>query len=41
MDITTQMLKQGGMPITEIAQTLGCSRYTVYKALGQVQMGVE
>jgi DNA invertase Pin-like site-specific DNA recombinase len=31
-----QMLKQGGMPITEIAQTLGCSRHTVYKALGQV-----
>jgi DNA invertase Pin-like site-specific DNA recombinase len=25
--------KRGGMPITEIAQTLGCSRHTVYKAL--------
>jgi DNA invertase Pin-like site-specific DNA recombinase len=30
-----QMLKQGGMSITEIAQTLQCSRHTVYKALGQ------
>ena len=28
-----QMLKQGGMPITEIAQTLGCSRHTIYAAL--------
>jgi DNA invertase Pin-like site-specific DNA recombinase len=26
---------RGGMPITEIAQTLGCSRHTVYKALAQ------
>jgi DNA-binding GntR family transcriptional regulator len=25
------------MPITEIAQTLGCSRHTIYKALAQVQ----
>ena len=32
-----QVLKQGGMPITEIAQTLGCSRHTIYKALAQVQ----
>src|SRR5262245_19600307 len=31
-----QALKQGGMPITEIAQTLGCARHTVYRALGQV-----
>jgi DNA invertase Pin-like site-specific DNA recombinase len=29
----TQALHQGGMPISEIAQTLGCSRHTVYKAL--------
>jgi len=35
------MLKQGGMPITEIAQTLQCSRHTVYKALGQVRTVVE
>src|SRR5215468_8289766 len=28
-------LKQGGMSITEIAQTLHCSRHTVYKALAQ------
>src|SRR5215510_10787830 len=28
-----QHLKQGGMPITEIAQTLGCSRHTIYAAL--------
>ncbi|HSX78067.1 MAG TPA: recombinase family protein [Candidatus Saccharimonadia bacterium] len=25
--------KRGGMPITEIARTLGCSRHTIYKAL--------
>jgi DNA invertase Pin-like site-specific DNA recombinase len=31
-----QMLKQGGMPITEIAQTLGCSRHTIYKALESI-----
>src|SRR5215475_4644352 len=30
-----QHLKQGGMPITEIAQTLQCSRHTVYAALQQ------
>src|SRR5262247_765570 len=30
-----QHLKQGRMPITEIAQTLGVSRHTVYKALAQ------
>jgi len=36
-----QMLKQGGRPITEIAQTLGCSRHMVYKALGQTRVGVE
>jgi DNA invertase Pin-like site-specific DNA recombinase len=28
-------LHEGRMPITEIAQTLGCSRHTVYKALTQ------
>jgi DNA invertase Pin-like site-specific DNA recombinase len=33
-----QMLKQGGMPITEIAQTLGCSRHTIYAALAQTQV---
>ena len=33
-----QSLKRGGMAITEIAQTLGCSRHTVYKALGQGQV---
>jgi DNA-binding CsgD family transcriptional regulator len=30
-------LKQGGMPITEIAKTLQCSRHTVYKSLAQAQ----
>jgi DNA-binding CsgD family transcriptional regulator len=30
-------LKQGGMTITEIAQTLQCSRHTVYAALAQAQ----
>jgi len=29
-------MHEGGMPITEIAQTLGCSRHTVYKALAPV-----
>ena len=33
-------LKQGGMSITEIAQTLHCSRHTVYKALAQTTAGV-
>jgi len=33
-------LKQGGMTITEIAQTLHCSRHTVYKALAQRTAGV-
>jgi DNA invertase Pin-like site-specific DNA recombinase len=33
-----QMLKLGGMPITEIAQLLQCSRHTVYKALAQVRV---
>ena len=32
-------LKQGGMSITEIAQTLRCSRHTVYKALAQTPAG--
>src|SRR5215510_12260394 len=32
-----QALKQGGMTITEIAQTLQCSRHTAYKALAQVR----
>ena len=31
-----QSLKRGGMAITEIAETLGCARHTVYKALGAV-----
>jgi len=34
-------LKQGGMSITEIAQTLQCSRHTVYNALAQAQVVVE
>jgi len=29
------------MPITEIAQTLGCSRHTVYKALAQAKAVVD
>ena len=33
-----QHLKQGGMPITEIAQTLGCTRHTVYRALEQARV---
>jgi len=36
-----QHLKQGGMPITEIAQTLGCSRHTIYAALAQAKAVVE
>jgi DNA invertase Pin-like site-specific DNA recombinase len=28
----------GGIPITTIAQTLGCSRHTVYKALAQARV---
>jgi DNA invertase Pin-like site-specific DNA recombinase len=36
-----QMLKQGDMPITEIAQTLQCSRHTVYKALAQARVVVD
>jgi DNA invertase Pin-like site-specific DNA recombinase len=32
-----QQLAQGGRPITKIAQTLGCSRHTVYKALSATQ----
>jgi DNA invertase Pin-like site-specific DNA recombinase len=35
-----QALHQGGMPITEIAQTLHCSRHTVYKALAHVHAEV-
>jgi len=31
-----QHLKQGGMTITEIAQTLQCSRHTVYAALRHI-----
>ncbi len=30
--------KRGGMPITEIAKTLGCSRHTVYSALAAVEV---
>src|SRR5262245_6162767 len=36
-----QSLKRGGMTITEIAQTLGCSRHTVYKALGPARVVVD
>jgi DNA invertase Pin-like site-specific DNA recombinase len=36
-----QHLKQGGMSITEIAQTLGCSRHTIYAALAQAKAVVE
>ena len=32
-----QALKRGGMPITEIAKTLQCSRHTVYAALAQAR----
>jgi len=31
-----QAMHQGGMPITEIAKTLQCSRHTIYSALAQV-----
>jgi len=34
-------MHKGGMPITEIAQTLGCSRHTVYKALAQAKAVVD
>jgi DNA invertase Pin-like site-specific DNA recombinase len=34
-------LKQGGMSITEIAQTLQCSRHTVYAALAQARAVVD
>jgi DNA invertase Pin-like site-specific DNA recombinase len=34
-------LARGGMKITEIATTLGCSRHTVYKALGQISVAAE
>jgi DNA invertase Pin-like site-specific DNA recombinase len=34
-------LKQGGMSMTEMAQTLHCSRHTVYKALAQDGVGVQ
>jgi DNA invertase Pin-like site-specific DNA recombinase len=34
-------MHEGGMPITEIAQTLGCSRHTVYKALAQAKAVVD
>jgi DNA invertase Pin-like site-specific DNA recombinase len=29
-------MAQGRIPVAKIARTLGCSRHTVYKALGQV-----
>ena len=35
-----QEMARGGIPITKIAKTLGCSRHTVYKALGHVSMVV-
>jgi DNA invertase Pin-like site-specific DNA recombinase len=31
---------QGRIPVAKIARTLGCSRHTVYKALGQTGVGV-
>ena len=34
-------MAQGGIPITTIAQTLQCSRHTVYKALGEVSVAAE
>jgi DNA invertase Pin-like site-specific DNA recombinase len=34
-------MARGGIPITTIASTLGCSRHTVYKALAQTGVGVE
>src|SRR5215510_2440695 len=36
-----QSLARGGMTMTEIAQTLGCSRHTVYKALGPARVVVD
>ena len=33
-----RILKDGGMPITEIATKLGCCRHTVYRALAQVRI---
>src|SRR5262249_26468763 len=36
-----QHLKQGGMSITEIAQTLQCSRHTIYAALAQARAVVD
>ena len=36
-----QAMARDGIPITEIAQTLQCSRHTVYKALAQVPSMVE
>jgi DNA invertase Pin-like site-specific DNA recombinase len=36
-----QMLKQGGMTITEIASTLQCSRHTIYKVLGAVSQAAD
>lgn len=34
---TAVQMAEGKIPITTIATTLGCSRHTVYKALGQAQ----
>jgi DNA invertase Pin-like site-specific DNA recombinase len=34
-------MHEGGMPITEIAQMLQCSRHTVYKALAQAKAVVD
>jgi len=36
-----QSLKRGGMTVTEIAETLQCSRHTVYKALGHARTMVD
>ena len=32
-------MARGGIPMTTIATTRGCSRYTMYKALGQTSVG--
>jgi len=36
-----QSLKRGGMTVTEIAETLQCSRHTVYKVLAQAHAVVD
>jgi len=34
-------MARGGTAVTEIARHFGCARQTVYKALGQMRVGVE